>query len=61
MEARHQGERALFRRRVRQIEDARRPERDRRLNADIPVQVRPGKFLARALRHIEADAVGGDP
>lgn len=61
LEAGDQRECALLGRRVGKVEDAAGAERDRRFHADIPVQMRAGKFPTFPLRHIEADAVGGRP
>jgi len=61
MEARDAGEGALLGRRVGEIQDAPETERDRRGDAPVPMQVRPGKLPARPLRDVEAHPIGAHP
>ena len=61
VEARHQRERALLGRRIGEVEDALHAERNRRLQADVPMRVRSREAPALALGHVEAGPVGGDP
>jgi hypothetical protein len=61
LKAGHEGEGALLGRRVGEIKNSAGAQRDRRFDADVPMQVRTGEAIVVAFRRIEADPVGGGP